>query len=125
MADKRISGLPALSFSTKEDILMVVNDPAGTPSNKKISVENFFSNVEPKIFFSNTANVVDSSDASVVFKGGVGFQKDIRIDGDITIDGNTTINTISLNSFSSNVNPETDDIYNLGNTTSAFKNLIT
>ena len=123
MADKRISGLPALSFSTKEDILMVVNDPAGTPSNKKISVENFFSNVEPKIFFSNTANVVDSSDASVVFKGGVGFQKDIRIDGDITIDGNTTINTISLNSFSSNVNPETDDIYNLGNTASAFKNL--
>ena len=54
MADKRISGLPALSFSTKEDILMVVNDPAGTPSNKKISVENFFSNVEPKIFRSNS-----------------------------------------------------------------------
>ena len=39
MADKRISGLTAMTTISKDDILLVVDDPAGTPTNKKISIE--------------------------------------------------------------------------------------
>ena len=46
MADKRISGLPSLSSAAREDLLLVVDDPAGTPSNKKVTLTQFFSNVE-------------------------------------------------------------------------------
>ena len=51
MADKRISGLTAMTTISKDDILLVVDDPAGTPTNKKISIEKFFSNVEPQTVF--------------------------------------------------------------------------
>ena len=50
MADKRISGLTAMTTISKDDILLVVDDPAGTPTNKKISIEKFFSNVLMKLF---------------------------------------------------------------------------
>ena len=57
MADKRISGLPAITSAAREDLLLVVDDPAGSPSNKKVSITNFFSNVEPEITFANTKAV--------------------------------------------------------------------
>ena len=50
MADKRISGLTAMTTISKDDILLVVDDPAGTPTNKKISIEKFSefcSEIEP------------------------------------------------------------------------------
>ena len=53
MADKTISSLPALATISKEDVLLVVDNPAGTPVNRKISIEGFFSNVEPIVLFAN------------------------------------------------------------------------
>ena len=44
MADKRISGLTAMTTASKDDILLVVDDPAGTPTNKKITIENLYIN---------------------------------------------------------------------------------
>ena len=72
MADKRISGLTAMTTISKDDILLVVDDPAGTPTNKKISIEKFFSNVEPQTVFANITAASNSTVGSVVFKGGVG-----------------------------------------------------
>ena len=69
MADKRISGLPSLSSAAREDLLLVVDDPAGTPSNKKVTLTQFFSNVEPEIVFANTKTLSGSTNASVIFKG--------------------------------------------------------
>ena len=65
MADKRITGLPALTTISKDDVLLVVDDPAGTPTNKKISIQNFFSNVEPQITF---ANVTEASNSTAACK---------------------------------------------------------
>ena len=72
MADKRISGLPSLSSAAREDLLLVVDDPAGTPSNKKVTLTQFFSNVEPEIVFANTKTLSGSTNASVIFKKFVG-----------------------------------------------------
>ena len=45
MADKKVSALSAINTLSQDDLLMVVNDPAGTPESKKVTVGNLFGNV--------------------------------------------------------------------------------
>lgn len=45
MADKKVTELTAATDVTADDLLMVVNDPNGTPGSKKVSVNTFFKNV--------------------------------------------------------------------------------
>jgi hypothetical protein len=42
MADKKVSQLVSLTTSTSEDLLMIIDDPNGTPASKKITIKNFF-----------------------------------------------------------------------------------
>ena len=122
MADKRISGLPAITSAAREDLLLVVDDPAGTPTNKKVSLTNFFSNVEPEIVFANTKILTNSSNASVIFKGGVGVQDGVKIDGNLTADGNSTLNVVSIITVNSSLVSNVDGTDDLGNTTVSWRN---
>ena len=122
MADKRISGLPAISSAAREDLLLVVDDPAGTPSNKKVSLTQFFSNVEPEIVFANTKALVSSSNAAVIFKGGVAIQESMKVDTDLTVNVTATLNIATINSLSSALIGTTNAIYDLGNTTIGWGN---
>mgnify|MGYP003647237621 CR=1 FL=1 len=122
MADKRISGLPAISSAAREDLLLVVDDPAGTPSNKKVSLTQFFSNVEPEIVFANTKALVSSSNASVIFKGGVAIQDSMKVDTNLTVNTNAILNIATITSLSSALIGTTNAIYDLGNTTIGWGN---
>ena len=42
MADKKVTQLTALTVPTKDDLLLVIDDPLGSPVSKKITVDNFF-----------------------------------------------------------------------------------
>ena len=44
MADKKVTALTALTAASNNDILMIVDDPLGTPISKKITVEDVFGN---------------------------------------------------------------------------------
>ena len=122
MADKRISGLTAMTTISKDDILLVVDDPAGTPTNKKISIEKFFSNVEPQIVFANITAASNSTVGSVTFKGGLGVSKNLIIDGNVSVNGVFTLTgNGSITNLSSNLTPDTTLSYDLGNSTSSWK----
>lgn len=62
MADKKITALTDLSTGVAgADLLHVVDDPTGTPINKKVSVTNFVNNLPTFIGFSNSTQDISSA----------------------------------------------------------------
>ena len=62
MADKKITSLTDLSTGVAgADLLHVVDDPTGTPINKKVSVTNFVNNLPSFIGFSNSTEDISSA----------------------------------------------------------------
>ena len=69
MADKKITALTDLSTGIASgDLLHVIDDPTGTPINKKISVANLL-NYNPVPLASNTVENIIVSGAATLTKG--------------------------------------------------------
>ena len=64
MAAKKITALTDLgSAIAGEDLLHVIDDPSGTPVNKKISVANVFNNIPTYLGLDGTAQTITGSTA--------------------------------------------------------------
>lgn len=54
MADKKVTELSAITNLSGDDLLLVVNDPSGTPQSNKVTVTNLFANVVPNVLHKGT-----------------------------------------------------------------------
>ena len=54
MADKIIPNLPKSEATTFDDLLLVVDTPANSPTNKKITLANFFNKIPTWLGFSQS-----------------------------------------------------------------------
>ena len=120
MANKKITGLDALVTVAKEDLLIVIDDPSGTPVNKKVTSQGFFSNIESTATFANGTSASNTTTGSLIVTGGVGigeslhvggnvsFSKDCTISGNLTFGDAATDKVVLSADIESNVIPGTD-----------------
>ena len=75
MADKKITALTDLSTGIAgADLIHVVDDPSGTPINKKVSVTNFINNLPSFIGFANsTEDIADGTTTAISVATAVTF----------------------------------------------------
>jgi len=109
MADKKVTELSAITNASGDDLLLVVNDPSGTPTSNKITLNNLFANVVPttvhkgRVTFRANTNYIGTAStfsANVTVSGilNVTGSKGIQIDGTTMLGGNGKLhanNTIS------------------------------
>ncbi len=64
MADKKITALTDLGSGIADvDLLHVIDDPAGVPVNKKVSVANVFNNIPTYVGLDGTAQAITAAGA--------------------------------------------------------------
>jgi hypothetical protein len=67
MADKKITALSDLGSDVhKDDLFHLIDDPGGTPVNKKVSVANLFNNFPTWLAFDSTPEAVTAAGALAV-----------------------------------------------------------
>lgn len=95
MADKKVSQLTSLTTTAAPDLLLIVDDPNGTPVSKSITIKNLFATVPANTAFS--ANVTVSGNRAL-------FSSNVRVTKATTV--NTFITTLKTTPSTNNATTE-------------------
>ena len=111
MADKKITALNASTALSTDDLFHVVDDPSGSPTNKKVTNANVFNKIPGWIGFSDTPQAITSAGAvsitttlTTIASSGVialtipdGIQGQIKVIVMITDGGTATLTPATMN----------------------------
>lgn len=110
MADKKVSELSAITNLSGDDLLLVVNDPSGTPTSNKVTVSNLFANVVPNVLHKGTvtarANTTFTGTTMTVSSNAT-FSGTLTVTGTLVESGTTTRSGVFINSGNVIVNGTT------------------
>lgn len=88
MADKKVTALTALTAASNNDILLIVDDPLGTPISKKITVQDLFGNTTKttldKIHI-GSSNTNITGTALTLYPGSGGAASNVSVQGSVSI----------------------------------------
>lgn len=97
---KKVTDLTALTTATGDDLLYIVNDPSGTPGSRKITVTNFFANVQTNTRISGTTLTVNAATT---------VSANVTLNGTIKSSGNINLLSSSLAQLQYNPNTNVSD----------------
>jgi hypothetical protein len=106
MADKRITELVELTVPAPQDLLMVIDDPTGTPINKKMQLSTLFGNIS----LTTTNTSVDTALVNVSLASNVAHAANYAIAGrfinhkDSAVAGNVHLGLLASAVLTSNAN---------------------
>ena len=89
---KKVTELTALTSPAGEDLLLIVDDPSGTPVTKKVTVSNLFGNSTANVVI---YNVTPANSTITVKKGTLMFDSSFIY---VAV-ANNTLKRVGLNAF--------------------------
>ena len=98
MADKKISALSSVADSDigSDDLLHIVDNPSGTPVNKKMTIGQLFENVPTHLALNDisteTAAATDLAATAITIIDGTNFSADVAF----TLDNGTDVGQIKI-----------------------------
>lgn len=128
MADKKITALTDLGNAIAgEDLLHVIDDPSGTPVNKKISIANVFNNIPTYLGLDGTAQTITGSTApsvttSITLLDGASFSSDAT--GTLADGTNGQVKIILMSTAPTSSRSYTLTVTNWGTTASNTNQLV-
>jgi hypothetical protein len=92
MADKKVSELTALTNVSGDDLLLVIDDPLGTPASKKVTISNLFANVVPN----STHKGIVNFNANTLFRGTTLVSTaNVSVTGDLSVNGYSVVTELN------------------------------